>query len=168
MLIKSMVSRLILVGIIGISVGCGGKDKKVNTPSSSTGADVSSSDSSFDTPTSDNSSNTANAASLGEAIYFEYDSNDLTTEAKSTLEQNAEWLQEKSDRVLTIEGHTDEAGTPAYNLGLGEGRAAAAREYLLRLGIEPNRVKIITYGEERPAASDDSLNRRSMFVTSKN
>ena len=164
MLLKRMVFRLVLIGLLGTSVSCGGKDKKTpKAPSGSTGAVTNSQDGGLAGPDAGTSS-----SALGEAIYFEFDSNDLTAEAKSTLEQNAEWLQEKDDRILTIEGHTDEAGTPAYNLGLGERRAATAREYLLRLGIEPNRVKIITYGEERPAASDDSLNRRSMFVTSKN
>jgi peptidoglycan-associated lipoprotein len=104
-------------------------------------------------------------ASLGDVIYFEFDSNDLSESSRQTLTQNADWLKEDPARTLTIEGHTDVAGTEEYNLGLGERRARAAQDYLVRLGIDAARVRIITYGEEKPAADDDAKNRRSVFIS---
>ncbi|MCG8420509.1 MAG: OmpA family protein [Proteobacteria bacterium] len=103
-------------------------------------------------------------AELSEVIYFEFDSSELGDEARTVLNQNYEWLKEDSARTLTIEGHTDEVGTNEYNLGLGDRRARAAKEYLIRLGIGAGRIKVITYGEERPASKDDAENRRSVFV----
>jgi peptidoglycan-associated lipoprotein len=105
--------------------------------------------------------------SLGEVIYFEFDQSDLSEQARSTLDTNAEWLKRDPARTITIEGHTDEVGTAEYNLGLGERRAKSARDYLIRLGIDANRVSVITYGEERPASQDDALNRRSVFIATR-
>ena len=76
-------------------------------------------------------------------------------------------MKQDPSRTLTIEGHTDEVGTPEYNLGLGERRARTTKDYLVRLGIQEKRISIITYGEERPAGSEDAQNRRSMFIATK-
>ena len=104
---------------------------------------------------------------LNNVIYFEFDSSQLDDASRAALNQNAEWLQESPSRELTIEGHTDEVGTSEYNLALGQRRANTAKEYLIRLGIAPDRIDIITYGEERPASSVPSENRRSVFVATK-
>lgn len=109
----------------------------------------------------------APSASLEETIYFEFDSNALDDRARSALEENFKWLQEDEGRTLTIEGHTDDKGTDEYNLGLGENRARTARDYLIRLGIDASRIRVITYGEERPASRDDAENRRSVFVATR-
>lgn len=109
----------------------------------------------------------APATSLHDVIYFEFDSAVLSDESRAALNENATWLQEDPTRTLTIEGHTDEVGTSEYNLALGQRRAQAAKEYLVRLGIAADRVEIITFGEERPASSVDSENRRSVFVATK-
>lgn len=109
----------------------------------------------------------APATSLHDVIYFEFDSAVLSDESRASLNENAAWLQEDPTRTLTIEGHTDEVGTSEYNLALGQRRAQAAKEYLVRLGIAADRVEIITFGEERPASSVDSENRRSVFVATK-
>ena len=103
--------------------------------------------------------------SLGERIFFEFDSSVLSPESREVLDNNAEWLKENPERSLTIEGHTDEQGTEEYNVALGDQRARAARDYLVALGIDKARIKIISYGEEKPAvAGDDAKNRRSMFI----
>ncbi|MBL4634340.1 MAG: OmpA family protein [Kofleriaceae bacterium] len=107
---------------------------------------------------------TSPSAELTPTLYFGHDQSELDDEARATLQANAEWMKEDSDRVLTIEGHTDESGTTGYNLALGERRARVTKAYLTRLGVEESRVQIITYGEERPASSSDSDNRRSVFV----
>jgi peptidoglycan-associated lipoprotein len=105
-----------------------------------------------------------NAANLNNTIFFEFDQSNLSAESRAKLDENAEWLRQDAKRKLTIEGHTDEVGTPEYNLGLGERRARTAQDYLVRLGIDAGRIQVITYGEERPASTDDAQNRRSMFI----
>jgi peptidoglycan-associated lipoprotein len=67
-----------------------------------------------------------------------------------TLEKHALWLQNQRDVRLRLEGHCDERGTVDYNLALGEQRAQAARDYLLSLGVAPERLATVSYGKERP------------------
>jgi peptidoglycan-associated lipoprotein len=106
--------------------------------------------------------------SLTSAIFFEFDSSSLSEDGRAALTANAEWLLQDPTRKLVIEGHTDEAGTDEYNLALGDRRARVAQDYLVRLGVDPDRVSIVTYGEERPAGETDSENRRAMFVSERN
>jgi peptidoglycan-associated lipoprotein len=101
-------------------------------------------------------------------IYFDFDKYNLRDDARNTLDRNAEILRANPDLKITIEGHCDERGTNEYNLALGENRAKAARDYLVRLGIDPSRISIISYGEERPVAlgHDEAAwaqNRRGEF-----
>jgi peptidoglycan-associated lipoprotein len=103
-----------------------------------------------------------------DAIYFEFDSNVLSESSKGTLERIAAFLQKNPKATITIGGHTDERGTPEYNLALGERRAAAARDYLVRLGVTEGQIKTLTFGEEKPASSGSdesawSKNRRDEF-----
>ncbi len=167
-----MVSKAFSIVVISASLGlvaaCGGQDSEETTPEPQQPADTSSDG---DT-TSDNGSDggdgvsqpTEPSAQLTEVIYFEFDSSALSDEARDQLEENAEWMREDDSRALTIEGHTDEVGTPEYNLALGERRARAAREFLVQLGIDESRIDIVTYGEEQPASTDHDENRRSVFV----
>lgn len=102
-------------------------------------------------------------------IYFDFDKYNLRDDARRTLESNAEILKENADVSIVIEGHCDERGTNEYNLALGENRANAARDYLIRLGIDGSRITTISYGEERPVAlgHDEaawSQNRRGQFT----
>jgi peptidoglycan-associated lipoprotein len=104
-----------------------------------------------------------------EKIYFDFDSYLLTPASKGALQANALWLKAEPAMRIVIEGHTDERGANTYNLALGEKRAAAARAYLQNLGIAAERIKVVSYGEEKPAApgSDEeawALNRRAVFV----
>jgi peptidoglycan-associated lipoprotein len=102
-------------------------------------------------------------------IYFDYDSSELTPTAIATLRENAQWLKGRDPVVVAVEGHCDERGTIEYNLALGERRAKEVRDYLVTLGIGRDRVRIVSYGEERPArpGHDESAwsqNRRAEFV----
>ena len=102
-------------------------------------------------------------------IYFNYDSADLSEESLATLQSNAEWLNNNQDANVEVEGHCDERGTIEYNLALGAKRARAAREYLVALGVEANRLSTISYGEELPKCPDQNescwqQNRRSHFL----
>lgn len=146
---------------------CGGKSKKADTvpPAMNSGTDTE--DTGPTASTTDTEPVPDDSAKLGSVIYFEFDSTELSEKARDQLNENAAWLKENPERKLTVEGHTDEVGTPNYNLALGERRAQTTKEYLVRLGIEPDRVEIITYGETRPAADDDALNRRSVFIATK-
>ena len=109
--------------------------------------------------------------SVGDRVFFAYDSAVLSPIATQTLDRQGAWLQQYGEIVLTVEGHTDERGTREYNLALGDRRANAVKNYLVALAIEPSRILIISYGEERPAdaANDESAwakNRRAVSVVS--
>ncbi len=98
-------------------------------------------------------------------VFFAYDSSSLSDLTKDTLRRNAEWLQRKS-RVsrIELEGHCDSMGSEAYNIGLGLRRAQAVKTFLLSVGIEDDKLSIVSYGEERPLSSNHSRNRRVNFV----
>ncbi|MBN1383725.1 MAG: peptidoglycan-associated lipoprotein Pal [Elusimicrobia bacterium] len=85
-------------------------------------------------------------------VYFDYDVAILRADARTVLSRNAEWLKSNPDVEIIIEGHCDERGTTDYNIALGDRRAKAVRKYLMKLGIEGNRMATITYGEEKPVA----------------
>jgi peptidoglycan-associated lipoprotein len=107
----------------------------------------------------------------GAPIYFDFDSYNVAEPSKAELQQVAEYLGKHPGSTVTISGHTDERGTTEYNLMLGDQRAKSAHDYLVRLGIDPLRIKTISFGEERPAqAGHDegswSKNRRDEFNTS--
>ncbi|HYZ27159.1 MAG TPA: peptidoglycan-associated lipoprotein Pal [Geminicoccaceae bacterium] len=109
------------------------------------------------------------AVSVGDRVFFEYDSAVLTSEATGVLDQQAAWLKQYPDVIVTIEGHTDERGAREYNLALGDRRANAVKNYLVALGISPQRILTISYGEERPAepGHDETAwarNRRAVTV----
>ncbi len=90
--------------------------------------------------------------SVGDRVFFDFDKYNLKADARKTLEKQAVWLKKYPSLVVTVEGHADERGTREYNLALGERRANSARDYLVALGVNPNRLKIISYGKERPVA----------------
>lgn len=86
-----------------------------------------------------------------ETVYFGFNEAVLTDEAREILARNAEFLRRKPEARVQIEGHCDERGSTEYNLALGERRAMSVRDYLVKLGVEPRRMEVISYGEERPA-----------------
>jgi peptidoglycan-associated lipoprotein len=88
--------------------------------------------------------------SVGDRVFFGYDRFDLTPEARSVLERQAAWLRQYPNVRLLVAGNCDERGTREYNLALGARRAAAARDYLVSLGIDGGRVETVSYGKERP------------------
>jgi peptidoglycan-associated lipoprotein len=156
---------LFLVLSLAAVAACGGKAKQKSTATGDTSSGSGESNEGDVAPTKNVQAGKSSA--LQDVIYFAFDSSDLDEAARSKLNENAEWMKQDANRTLTIEGHTDEVGTPEYNLGLGERRARATKDYLVRLGIPEKRVSIITYGEERPAGTEDAQNRRSMFIATK-
>lgn len=106
---------------------------------------------------------------VGNTVNFDYDKYDLRADAQAVLRGQAAWLNQNPNRTLTVEGHCDERGTREYNLGLGERRANAVKQYLQSQGVNAARLRTISYGKERPTcvASDESCyskNRRGVSV----
>ncbi len=106
---------------------------------------------------------------VGDRVFFGYDSSDLDSDALELLQDQVAWLKQHGNVTVTVEGHCDERGTREYNLALGEKRAQAVKNYLVGLGIDPDRVSTISYGKERPAVvgSNDGAwaqNRRSVTI----
>jgi peptidoglycan-associated lipoprotein len=106
---------------------------------------------------------------VGDRVFFESDSTELTSTAQGTLEKQARWLSQYPRYNITIEGHADERGTREYNFALGARRAEATKSYLVARGVPASRLRTISYGKERPVAvcndiSCWSQNRRAVTV----
>jgi peptidoglycan-associated lipoprotein len=106
---------------------------------------------------------------VGDRVFFESDSSELTQQAVGTLEKQAQWLRSYPQYTFLIEGHADERGTREYNIALGARRAQAVRDYLASRGVQGQRMRTISYGKERPVAvcndiSCWSQNRRAVTV----
>jgi peptidoglycan-associated lipoprotein len=106
-------------------------------------------------------------SNIGNTLYFATDSALLTAEAQKYAQRQACWIGLYPQYNLTIEGHADERGTREYNLALGERRAQAVKNYFVALGIDPRRLKTISYGKERPVCTEAeescwSQNRRTV------
>lgn len=102
-------------------------------------------------------------------IYFDTDRYDIDSADQAALRTQAQYLQQYPNITVTVEGHADERGTREYNLALGERRANAARNYLVSLGIPEGRIRVLSFGKERPVAlgSNESAwaqNRRAVTV----
>ncbi|GBE42199.1 outer membrane lipoprotein Omp16 precursor [bacterium BMS3Bbin10] len=109
------------------------------------------------------------SVNAGDKVYFTVNSSQLTPEAQATLRGQAQWLGKYPQYSVTLEGHADERGTREYNIALGARRASAVRTYLSGLGVNPGRLRTISYGKERPVAvcndiSCWSQNRRAVTV----
>ena len=109
------------------------------------------------------------AKGVPDRVFFATNKSSLTTAARDTLRKQATWLRKNKDISVTVEGHADERGTREYNLALGEQRATAVRDYLVIQGIDADRIKVISYGKEKPAVVGSntmawSKNRRAVTI----
>jgi peptidoglycan-associated lipoprotein len=169
-----MIARIItLFAALGVLAAC---ETAPNTSGDAAGTGASSSTSSSTSSSADSSGSgseqmtiTDELIEIGDRVLFGFDSYELTSEAKSTLAKQASFLAANPSVRITIEGHCDERGTREYNLALGESRASATRDYLVAQGVNPARIKIISYGKERPAvigSNEDAwrYNRRAVSV----
>ena len=152
--------------------------------SGATSASSSSTSTASEASSSSSSSSAASAASaeataleqargelmtIGDTVLFGFDSSALSAEAMATLDKQAAFLNAKPALRVKIEGHADERGTREYNLALGERRASATRDYLVARGVDGSRIRIVSYGKERPAVVGSNeeawaKNRRSVTV----
>ncbi len=108
---------------------------------------------------------------VGDRVFFDFDKYSLKAKARQTLERQSTFLKNNAGVRVVLQGHADERGTREYNLALGERRANSAKDYLIALGINPNRITIISYGKERPAVAGSneaawSQNRRAVTIIS--
>lgn len=106
---------------------------------------------------------------IGDRVLFAVDQSTLSPQAQTTLAAQAGWLNANPEYAITIEGHADEQGTREYNLALGARRANAAREFLLSNGVAAGRIKVVSFGKERPleicsAEACYAKNRRAVSV----
>ena len=178
-------SRIVLVFLFAAALmGCGKKKPPASLstapPPSTTAPDAE--DSSFAEFGSESSSgsqgigssdinrgfNAENAPDALQRIHFEYDRSELTSDARKILEQNAAYLRGNASVQVEVAGHCDERGSTDYNIALGEKRAQAAYRYLADLGISDAKLKVVSYGEDRPLSFghteyDFALNRRVEF-----
>ncbi len=172
------------------AVASGGSGSSEATSASSSVASTSDSGSSSTTSTTSSSSGSTSSAStstaadsessysydtdprtalikVGDRVLFGYDSSELDDEDRSVLDNQAEFLNQNPSLKVTIEGHCDERGTREYNLALGEKRASSVKDYLTSLGINSDRISVVSYGKERPQVLGSnkaawSMNRRSV------
>ncbi len=106
---------------------------------------------------------------VGDRVFFDTDSSELSASARATLDKQAAWLNQNRRYTFIIEGHADERGTREYNIALGARRAATTRDYLIARGVAGNRMRTISYGKERPVATCNDIscwsqNRRAVTV----
>ena len=106
---------------------------------------------------------------VGDRVFFESDSSELTPQGRETLDKQAQWLNQYNRYAFTVEGHADERGTREYNIALGARRAQTVQAYLVSRGVMAQRMHTISYGKERPVAvcndiSCWSQNRRAVTV----
>ena len=166
---------LVLFAAIGLLAACETAPKDAGDAAGASGASSTTSSSDTSASASASSSDAAAAtpaeelASIGDRVFFDYDSSALGAEAKATLAAQAAFLAANPAVTITVEGHCDERGTREYNLALGERRATAARDYLVAQGVNAARIKTISYGKERPSFIGSnpyaySKNRRAVSV----
>lgn len=155
-LVRAFARALALALIVGLLQACASNEMQPDGAQLGPGAAVPGSQRDF-------------SVNVGDIVYFSTDSSELTPEAEQTLQRQAQWLQKYPQYTVTIEGHADERGTREYNIALGARRATAVRNYLARMGVNPSRIRKISYGKERPVAvcndiSCWSQNRRAQTV----
>ncbi|NOZ43262.1 MAG: peptidoglycan-associated lipoprotein Pal [Alphaproteobacteria bacterium] len=97
-----------------------------------------------------NTQSSLNAVASGSLVHFAYDRYDLSAVAQAIIKAQVAWLQAHPTVTVTVEGNCDERGTREYNLALGDRRANSVKNYMVALGLDPARIRTISYGKERP------------------
>lgn len=167
---NTFLMRAIPIVLLGLSlalVGCGSSSKQASEGEGTESYEEGASDEGLQLEI--NGDSDSNKAGILRTVHFDYDSSQLTESARSTLEENASFLQENSTIEIQVEGHCDERGGVEHNLALGERRAQAVKDYLQSMGIDSSRLSTVSYGKERPIAFGHNeetwgQNRRANFV----
>ena len=145
------------------------QSSSTNTATTASSSSSSSSASSSGSGESASASVKSEFAKVGTTVLFDFDSAQLTDYAQRVLDRQAAFMKARPETRVIIGGHADERGTREYNLALGERRASSARDYLVAKGVNAARIRIISYGKERPAQVGSTeaawrLNRRAQTV----
>lgn len=154
---------LLVVSLTGLLFGCSSDKVKEGEPVkvedlSSSATDASSEGTGAQAYGTDDSSTSAftdlddpQSPLSVRTIYFEYNSSEIKSEYRSTIEAHAAYLVSNPDTSITLEGHADERGSREYNLALGEDRAQSIKQHMSLLGASSSQIRLVSYGEERPA-----------------
>ena len=145
------------------------QSSSTNTATTASSSSSSSSASSSSSGESASASVKSEFAKVGTTVLFDFDSAQLSDYAQRVLDRQAAFMKARPETRVIIGGHADERGTREYNLALGERRASSARDYLVAKGVNAARIRIISYGKERPASVGSTeaawrLNRRAQTV----
>ncbi len=164
---KRILTSAILVAALGVTA-CTNPDR-FGSDGSAAGANSGAAGAIVPGSANDPTSTAFFQQSVGDRVLFAVDQSTLTTEGRATLDAQAAWLLTNTDYQAVIEGHADEQGTREYNLALGARRANAAQEYLISKGVPASRLRVISYGKERPIeiCSNEACyakNRRAVTV----
>ena len=158
--------KLLSIALVtaALAISCSSKKKSDGEGVDGSASDVSSVNMNFD-PTGSDSGTISGLYTIN----FPYDQSILDEANKQKLNSNAEWIKSKNGVVVQIEGHCDSRGSVEYNLALGERRAKAVKSYLVSLGVSSDRLRVVSYGEEKPVAQGETdeayaQNRRANFV----
>ena len=173
---KGLITVVMIMAVALLTAGCPKKPAAtpaVEAPTETTAAEQTDNGFSGEAVTENAPTDSAVTAPASmERIYFDFDQYTLSSSARQTLEANAAFLKANPMVKARIEGHADERGSDEYNLALGERRARAARDYVVSLGVSPDRLAIISYGEEvplDPRHTEDAWakNRRAEFTVAR-
>ncbi len=159
--------KMLLLVAVGVTTACAGKTPPAETPPVSAVAQPTASAEPKPAQADTAASTSAHRDVRLERVHFAFDSYSLDEQARARLQANAAQLGQAREVQVVIEGHCDDVGTTEYNLVLGERRADATRRYLATLGVDDGRLRIISYGKEKPLAHGEGgreQNRRAEFV----
>lgn len=141
---KKMYKKLVIVSVLGLALAaCCPTKKKMSEPV---------------------------VLNVADRVFFDFDRSELRAEGRRVLDAQVEWFKNHPEENLVIEGHTDVRGSDSYNMRLGHRRANAARNYMVRRGLSPDRIRTVSYGESRPeivnakTAAEHQQNRRAVTV----
>lgn len=156
-----------LIASVMLLAACDPKSRFDNPVTPSGGFDAASGLSKSELAASDPTSAAYFTQFVGDRVIFDVDAYVLSADARAILDGQIGWLAENAGYGVIIEGHADERGTREYNLGLGDRRANAARDYMISKGLSAARIKTVSYGKERPEAlcsaeSCYGVNRRAV------
>ncbi len=164
-MLRNKLNKIILALLMTLFLGACATQQKATTPSPSPAPSLGSTDDAY------TGTDTVKflADGVPDRVFFSTNKFNLTTAAVNSLNKQAAFLKANPTLNVVLEGHADERGTREYNLALGERRATAAKNYLISNGIAANRIKVISYGKEKPVnpASNAlawSQNRRAVTV----
>lgn len=173
-----MIKKLLILAALFSLNACHGKAKKAEVEANNTPVDQTiTPDQNFQTIENQQQADAMNQAQqakddeieVQDRLFFGYDSSELSDEAKKILDTQTLWLKSDTSIKITIEGHCDEKGTREYNIALGDRRASAAKNYLVKTGgIDASRIKTVSYGKERLAyfgTDEDTISKNRRAVT---